>query len=95
MSEIRVSVVIPTLNSAEILGKCLTSVRSNKTKYDYEIIVVDAGSSDETLAIAREYGANILQGTPFRINRNKGIEYARGEIICFTELSLGSSPNYH
>ncbi len=85
MSDIRVSVVIPTLNSAETLGKCLSSVRSNKTKYEYEVIVVDAGSSDETLVIAAKYADKVLKGTPSRINRNKGVEEASGNIICFTD----------
>ena len=85
MPGIRVSVVIPTLNSAETLEKCLNSVRSNNTKYKYEIIVVDAGSSDQTLAIAEKYADKVLSGMPFRINRNKGVEEAAGEIICFTD----------
>ncbi len=85
MSEIKVSVVIPTLNSAQMLGTCLTSVRSNKTRHKFEIIVVDAGSSDETLTIAQKHAAKVLNGTPFRINRNKGVAEAKGEIICFTD----------
>lgn len=85
MSEARVSVVIPTLNSAETLERCLTSIRSNNTKYEYEIIVVDAGSSDETLQIARKYADKVLDGMPTRINRNKGVQAAYGEIICFTD----------
>jgi len=80
-----VSVVIPTLNSGETLEKCLTSVKANNTKYNYEIIIVDAGSTDETVEVARRYADKVLNGTPFRINRNEGIEAARGEIICFTD----------
>jgi glycosyltransferase involved in cell wall biosynthesis len=44
MSEVKVSMVIPTLNSAQTLEKCLTSIRANCSKCDYEIIVADAGS---------------------------------------------------
>ena len=85
MSEVKVSVVIPTLNSAETLKRCLTSIRANRTKYKYEIIVADAGSSDETQQIARKHADRVLNGAPARINRNKGVENAEGEIICFTD----------
>lgn len=47
--------------------------------------MVDAGSSDETLAIAREYAYKVLSGAPSRINRNQGIKEAKGEIVCFTD----------
>jgi len=86
MSQAAVSVVIPTLNSARTLGSCLTSITESSSKYEYEIIVVDAGSVDETLEIARPYVDRILYGEPGRINRNIGIEIAKGDIICFTDM---------
>ena len=85
MSEVTVSVVIPTLNSEDTLEKCLASVKSNITRHKYEVIVVDAGSTDGTAEIAKKYADKYLKGTPSRINRNKGIENARGGIICFTD----------
>jgi glycosyltransferase involved in cell wall biosynthesis len=87
-----VSVVIPTLNSGETLEKCLTSIKANNTKYRYEVIVVDAGSNDETVKVAQKYANKVLDGMPARINRNKGVEAARGEIICFTDSDC-SVPN--
>ena len=85
MSEVKVSVVIPAFNSAQTLEKCLTSIRSNTSKYSYEIIVVDAGSDGETIEIAKKHADKVLSGMPSRINRNKGIKAAQGEIICFTD----------
>ncbi len=85
MSKVKVSIVIPTLNSSETLEKCLASIKANTTKYEYEIIVVDASSSDETTEIAKKYADKVLDGVPFRINRNKGVENAEGNIICFTD----------
>jgi len=85
MSETKVSIVIPTLNSAQTLEKCLASVRENNTKYEYEIIIADAGSIDETLVIAKKYGAVVDTGLSHRINRNIGIGAAKGYIICFTD----------
>ena len=82
-----VSVVIPTLNSAQTLEKCLSSIKSNDTKYEYEIIVVDGGSTDETLKIAKTYTAKLLvENTYFPgVNRNKGVRAAEGSIVCFTD----------
>ena len=85
MSEIKVSVVIPTLNSAETLERCLASIRSNNGQYKYEVIVVDAGSTDRTIEIPQRYNAKVLKGLPHRINRNIGVENAEGDIICFTD----------
>jgi len=85
ISRVRVSVVIPTLNSAETLESCLVSIRNNNTGYEYEIIVVDAGSSDGTKEIASRYADKILDGVLSRVNRNKGIEVAEGNIVCFTD----------
>lgn len=85
MSRIKVAIVIPTLNNAETLERCLDSVKKNDTKHKYEVIVVDAGSSDGTIEIARKYADKVVNGVPSRINRNKGIENAEGDIICFTD----------
>jgi succinoglycan biosynthesis protein ExoA len=85
MADVKVSVVIPTLNSAQTLEKCLTSIGANNSKYKYEVITVDAGSNDETLQIAEKYADKIVIGVANRINRNAGIRNAEGEIICFTD----------
>jgi glycosyltransferase involved in cell wall biosynthesis len=85
MSEIQVSIVIPTLNSEATFEACLNSIRANNSKYPYEIIVADAGSKDKTLEIAHKYADKVLTGVPGRINRNIGIENSSGNIICFTD----------
>lgn len=81
----KVSVVIPTLNSDETIEDCLASVKVNNSKYDYEIIVADAGSTDGTIQTAKKYTDKVINGLPLRINRNKGVEQAEGNIICFTD----------
>ncbi len=85
MSNINISIVVPTLNSAETIRECLTSIRANVSKYRYEIIVCDAGSTDGTVSIANHYADRVLKGTVRRINRNIGIENADGQILCFTD----------
>ncbi|MBI4302335.1 MAG: glycosyltransferase [Chloroflexi bacterium] len=83
----KVSVVVPTFNSASTLEKCLASIKSNDTQYAYEIIVVDAGSSDGSVEIARKYADKvfIVETKPPRINRNLGVANADGDIVCFTD----------
>lgn len=85
MPKTKVSIVIPTLNSARTIDKCLASIRANNSRYKYEIIVVDAGSSDKTVEIAKKHADKVLNGSPHRINRNKGVDSAEGDIICFTD----------
>ena len=87
MSEVKVSVIIPTLNSSEVLEKCLSSIRKNNAKYEYEIIVVDGGSNDDTIEIAKKYADTVLVADTYYAgtNRNRGVKAARGSIICFTD----------
>jgi glycosyltransferase involved in cell wall biosynthesis len=85
MAKLDVSIIIPCLNSETTLEKCLSSIRANRTRRSYEIIIVDAGSTDRTREIAHWYSNKVLSGKPQTINRNKGIEKADGEIICFTD----------
>ena len=62
-----VSVIIPTWNRQNTIGKCLESVL-NQTYKDYEIIVADDGSTDETVEIVQKYADKheniILLGQP-------------------------------
>ena len=55
---LQVTVVIPTLNEADRLPACLASVQ-----WAAQIIVADAGSTDGTIAIARRFGAVVLENT--------------------------------
>lgn len=69
-----VSVVIPTLNEADRLPACLASVA-----WADEVIVADAGSRDDTVAIARRHGARVLErcGETIGRQKNAGIAAAR------------------
>jgi glycosyltransferase involved in cell wall biosynthesis len=51
-----VSVVIPTLNEAQNLPRCLDHLQ-----WADEVVVVDSGSTDDTVAIAEKYGAKVIQ----------------------------------
>lgn len=83
-----VSVVIPTYNSAEFLIQALNSVL-NQTYTNYEIIVVDDGSSDHTSQAIEPYRSQIKylyqdnQGVAAA--RNRGVEVATGDFIAFLD----------
>jgi glycosyltransferase involved in cell wall biosynthesis len=83
----RVSVVIPSYNVARFLPQALESVRA-QTRPVEEIIVVDDGSSDGSLEIARQFGATCLctprNGGPGAA-RNVGVRAAGGDVVAFLD----------
>lgn len=83
----KVSVVIPTKNGGNRFRSVLKAVLEQKTSWPFEVIVVDSGSSDETLAIATENPAvRIITIKPEEFQhgrtRNTAIEHANGEFIA-------------
>ena len=71
-----VSVILPTFNRAKIVQKAIDSVLQ-QTYADYEIIVVDDGSTDDTQAVLEPYGNKI----EYRYKDNGGISSARNHGI--------------
>jgi len=76
------SIIIPTLNEQEFLSRVLNSL--NNYDEDFEIIVADGGSKDDTINIARKFGAqlcNAKKGKGFQLI--KGVECSSGELLIF------------
>jgi glycosyltransferase involved in cell wall biosynthesis len=98
----KVSIVIPTHNQKEILAKALDYlILQDYPKDQYEIIVVDDGSSDGTQEMVRsKMGSEVSwrylyqkqRGPHFA--RNLGIEKAGGEIIIFVDSDIFAAPNF-
>lgn len=89
-----VSVVIPVFNAAETLEKSLTSALSQSV--DVELIVIDGGSTDETLQIIQKYQSQIAHFVSERDKgvydaMNKGAQLASGTFIYF----LGADDQLH
>ncbi len=78
------SIIIPTLNEEKYLPLLLESIKKQDFK-DYEIIVADAGSRDNTVKIAREYGCRIVPGGLPAKGRNNGAKIASGDILFFLD----------
>ena len=78
----KLSVIIPTLNEELNLPATLNSVGNPNN--ELEVIVVDAGSADQTLAIAQQYGCKVFVGNPGRAKQmNAGAAIATGEHLLF------------
>lgn len=88
----QISIIIPVFNTEAYLEKCLDSV-INQTYQDYEIIIVDDGSTDTSPEIIAKYAQNYKdkifvyrkKNEGVSIARNYGIEKSRGRFITFVD----------
>ncbi len=82
-----VSVVIPTKNAGPLFAEVMEKIQAQQACYPVSVTIVDSGSSDDTAAIARKHGANIISIDPAQFNhgltRNLAIENTSGEIVVF------------
>lgn len=85
-----VSVVTPTYNRADVLPRAIDSIL-NQTFADFELIVVDDGSTDNTEKVVKSYADNRIQYIQFENNRGanaartQGIKSASGKYIGFLD----------
>ena len=76
-----IDVVIPALNEEEALAQTLDSVRDSSV---HEIVVVDGGSQDATVAIAQAQGGRVVHSAPGRASQmNHGAGASTGEVLLF------------
>ena len=82
----KISVVIRTYNEEKHLAEVLESLK-RQTYDNYEIIVVDSQSTDNSVSIAKSYGAKIIpilkDDFTYSYSSNIGVENSTGDIICF------------
>lgn len=90
-NDTKITVVVPVYNTSDYLTKCINSI-TNQTYRNLEIILIDDGSTDESLELCK-----LLAERDSRIKvihqdnkglaetRNKGMELATGEYICFID----------
>ncbi|GAA5212088.1 glycosyltransferase family 2 protein [Microbacterium kyungheense] len=89
------SVVIPSLNDAEMLRHCLAALAA-QTRAPDEIIVVDNGSDDDTAEVARGAGARVVDEPVRGVLRatSAGFDAARGEIIGRLDADSRPAPDW-
>jgi rSAM/selenodomain-associated transferase 2 len=86
-----VSVIVPVLNEAQLLGDFLRQVR--KVSSDLEIIVVDGGSCDGSISIAEGLADQVIVAPRGRASQmNAGAEIARGSVFWFLHADLNVPP---
>jgi glycosyltransferase involved in cell wall biosynthesis len=85
-----VTIIIPAYNEAEVIGRVLSSIHEGLAKHpiNYEIIVVDDGSTDETSAAALDAGARVVRHAYNMGNGSavkSGIRNARGKVVVLMD----------
>lgn len=81
------SIIIPTLNEENYLPRLLKSIKNQRFN-DYEIIVADARSEDETREIAKKFGCKITKGGLPGKGRNEGAKRAKGDSLLFLDADV-------
>ena len=81
----KISVIVPALNEEAGIGRSIRSIKSNQcTKCKLEVIVVDGGSSDNTVKEARSMGAKVISAERGRgIQQDEGSKSASGDFLLF------------
>jgi len=86
-----VSIVVPLFNAEKYVEKCIFSLIT-QTKKDIEILVIDDGSTDNSLHLVEKISENDTRVKVIRqenkgvsATRNLGVKYATGETICFVD----------
>lgn len=82
----KLSVIIPTLNEEKYIASTLRSLAEQSRK-DFELIVKDGLSTDNTESIAREYADLVVSKKDSSIGdaRNQGARYAKGDVLVFVD----------
>jgi glycosyltransferase involved in cell wall biosynthesis len=87
-----ISFIIPTLNEEKVLEKLLINLREVRD-FEYEIIVSDGGSTDQTLEIAKQYANKVVENQPghrqtIGEGRNMVAWAAKGEYLVFLDADV-------
>lgn len=87
------SVVVRTFNSEKTIKDCIRSLLDQDYP-DYEILIVDGGSTDSTLQIVQTYPVKVLQEVPSENPCNRGIEEARSAVVALIDDDCTAEPTW-
>lgn len=90
------SIIIPTYNEAAVIGRLVQTLLTCGGSSLQEVLVIDAGSSDNTTEIAQKAGAVVRQSPkPGRAAQmNFGATLAKGDILYFVHADVGINPDF-
>jgi glycosyltransferase involved in cell wall biosynthesis len=95
------SIVIPTYNEEKNIGILLNSIKKNTSHYSTEIVIIDSGSTDNTLEIVKNYKLQIKNSTLLQQShggpgpaRNLGAKHASGKILVFVDSDMTFAPDF-
>lgn len=99
-ADIKISVIIPIYNCQKYLSECLQSL-TNQSISDFEVILVDDGSTDNSLKICKIYSQNKknvkvihTDNNGVSVARNIGLKNSKGELITFIDADDVLEYNY-
>lgn len=89
-SEIIISFIIPAFNEADRIVDTLSQLHHFSPQVNYEVIIVDNGSSDNTMQLAQHFGDSVVScpiGTIAAV-RNRGVKASSGNILVFIDADV-------
>ena len=96
----KISIIVPVYNAETYLKDCINSIQA-QTFGDYEVLLIDDGSVDKSLAILNDYRTKDARFQLFHQNhrgvsiaRNLGIKYVTGDYVCFVDADDQIAPTY-
>jgi glycosyltransferase involved in cell wall biosynthesis len=95
------SIIVPVLNEERNIGACFTAIAGLNTPADrFEVLLVDNGSTDRTVALAGEYAKRFdlaiysRPGVHISAMRNYGVQQSRGKMLAFLDADCIVSPEW-
>jgi rhamnosyltransferase len=92
-----ISIVIPVKNGGPWLDDCLKAITSQTLFTKSEIIIIDSGSTDESLSIIKNYPVRLYTIPPHEYNhgltRNFGVQFCKGEYVVMTVQDARATDN--
>jgi len=92
-----ISVIVPAHNAEETLARCLAALEAQSLSHgQYEVIVVDDGSTDRTADIAQRHSVRLIRQANAgpAAARNRGAAAAQGELLLFTDADCAPAPDW-
>lgn len=98
MTQYHLQIIIPMHNAAAYVEQCLESILSQNTKYTYQVILIDDGSTDQTVKIVKKYLSDgrvhlIKQENAGAASaRNAGLQNLRADFLMFVDIDDALKP---